>query len=664
MSSPEFRGASGSHKEPLADATQGVPPDRFAARLALALNVLNFSRAQLSAAAAVDKSLVSRWLSGQVLPTSHNLARVSEALAQRKPGFNMTLWTAPRAEFDAFFGLSPAASVPQPVDAAPAEKAEAGPKSKPPFPTTRFRWAAGASAAIGIVLLGLLAWLWWSAHGHSARSNLPAIAEAPTAPAGSIAVLPLANIRGDARERYLSDGLTEELIATLAKVPGLRVAARSSSFAFAGKNTDIHAIARALNVRSIVEGSVRQDGDRVRIALELINASDGFQRWSQTYDRDLKNILSVQNEIAQSVAKVLSPARWRNADPATAKPVEIDPAVYRKYLQAQMAFSARTAPGTERAATLLRDVTRAAPNFADAFAAQAATLFGPIMIKSADARTVAEFESALGRALRLDATNPQALAVQIDYEAGRLNWNRVIADAVILRRMYPHNATALQGLFSAYRALGLYDLAVSAEREAARLDPLSYIARRKLGGILVSQGKYGEAIAPLKSSLDVQPGQPSAMSELCYAYAFVHRIAEAKSIQSQLSLPGMPAMARTYCTMGLALSSGDTAKARATAEEVAAHLGIAGAGEDDLGKVFAAAGDFDRAMDWFERAYDKQIFFFDVYSDVSFPRALFETPRWRALAERPAFRKWREASAQARKLFTAGNRETKNPPRT
>src|SRR5579862_1892208 len=648
-----FRATLGSRGKPSPGAAKDSPSDSFAARLALALNVVNFSRAQLSAAAAVDKSLVSRWLSGQVTPTSHNLARISEALAKRKAGFNMTLWGAPRAEFDAFLGIAPPASIPAPRDAtspANAEDETQGPALA--LLTRRFRWTAGAAAAVVVFVFGALIWLWWNGRGDSPSERLKpsAAAETTAASPGSIAVLPLANLSADPREKYFSDGLTEELIVTLAKVPGLRVAARSSSFAFASKDTDIHAIAKALNVRSIVEGSVRQDGDRVRISLELVNASDGFQRWSQSYDRDLKNILSLQNEIARSVARILSPARWSAPIPV-AKLAEIDPAVYRQYLQAQIAFSARTTPGTERAAALLREVTRAAPNFADAFAAQAATLFGPIMMKSADAATVAEFESALGRALRLDPTNPQALAVQIDYEASRLNWNRVIADAVILRRLYPHNATALQGLFSAYRALGLYDLAVSAEREAARLDPLSYIARRKLGGILVSQGKYGEAIAPLKSSLDVQPGQPSAMAELCFAYAFAHRIARAKAIEAQLSLPGMPAMARTYCTMGLALSSGDTAKARATAEDVAAHLGTAGAGENDLGKVFAAAGEFDRAADWFERAYDKQIYFFDVYSEVGMPKALFATPRWRALASRPAFREWREASDRARQLF-------------
>jgi TolB-like protein len=505
-----------------------------------------------------------------------------------------------------------------------------------------------AAAAVGMFLiLAAWAWLWRS---DSSRIEATGTARISTAHAGSIAVLPLANISRDARQKYFSDGLTDEMIAALARVPGLRVAARSSSFAFAGKNTDIRAAAKALNVRSILEGSVRQDGDRVRIEIELVNGVDGFQQWSRSYDRDLKNILGIQDEIAQSVARILTPARSGNPRLAE-RSARIDPAVYRKYLQAQVAFATRTEPGTAEAAALLREVTHAAPDFPDAFAAQASTLATAVSQRTADPEATKTFQAALNRALTLDPANPQALAVQIEYESSRLNWDRVIADARILRRLYPHNSTALDGLYSAYRALGLYDLALSAERESARLDPLSYIARRKLGYILVQYGHYGEAIDALKSSLEVQPGQPSAMSELCFAYAFARRIAQAKSIEAQLSLPGMPLKERTYCAMGIALSTRDTAKSRAIAEEIAAHYGEPGAQEQDLGKVFAAVGEYDRAVGWFERAYDRQMYFFDVYSEVGIPKALFKNPRWIALAQRPAFRQWRASSARARKLF-------------
>jgi TolB-like protein/tetratricopeptide (TPR) repeat protein/transcriptional regulator with XRE-family HTH domain len=616
--------------------------DTFPARLSLALQALNFSRAQLSAAVGVDKSLVSRWLSGQMAPTSHNLARISETLASRKPGFNMTLWTTPRADFEAFLGVSPPVP-PDPAAAAATERRDRelqGPTSRVP----RFHWRIFAGGGVAILVLALSYWLW---SGPSAYR-----AEPGAAVAGSIAVLPLANISGDARQKYFSDGVTDELITTLAKVRGLRVAARTSSFAFAGKNVDVRKIARALHVRSILEGNVRQDGDRVRIEIQLVNASDGFQQWSRSYDRDLKNILRVQDEIAQSVARILSPSQsqrqkgWR-------QPVEIVPAVYRKYLQAESVFATRTPQGTTRALDLLREITRDAPDFADGFAARAYTLLSAVSRHAADAKTEDEFQSSLSRALALDPTNPQALAVQIEYESSRLNWDTVIADAVILRRLYPHNSTALHGLVTAYQTLGLTKLALSTEREAARLDPLSYIARRRLGTMLDDLGRFNEGIAVLKSSLEVQPGQPSAMAELCFAYADAGRIGEAKSVLAELSLPGMPVAERKYCTMGIALNTHDIAISHAFAEELAANYRQLGAQEDDVAKVFATVGEHGRAMDWFERAYDRHIFFFNIDGDVIIPKALFATSRWMAMTRRPAFQRWRAASTRARKLFSA-----------
>ena len=128
--------------------------------------------------------------------------------------------------------------------------------------------------------------------------------------ASSIAVLPFANLSGDPKKVYFSDGIADQLITELAQTPSLRVAARSSSFAFRGKDVDVKTIAKALNVRAVLEGSVREDGKRVRIAAELVDASNGFQIWSQSYDRDLTNILSPAGRIAHSITEALRSISW------------------------------------------------------------------------------------------------------------------------------------------------------------------------------------------------------------------------------------------------------------------------------------------------------------------------------------------------------------------
>ena len=198
----------------------------------------------------------------------------------------------------------------------------------------------GLIALVAVLSLGELA-LHWS----GAAPVLP-LQAGSDAPPRSVAVLPFDNLGGDPKDRYFSEGVSDELIGLLARNPALRVAARTSSFFFEGKEQDIRVIAQKLNVRSVLEGSVRQDGDRVRIEVSLVNATDGYQLWSQSYDRSLSDILAVQAEIAQSIATALAPQlTGESARPHIPKPAQIDPDVYRNYLQGQVYFDQRLTEG-------------------------------------------------------------------------------------------------------------------------------------------------------------------------------------------------------------------------------------------------------------------------------------------------------------------------------
>src|SRR6185312_2575249 len=129
----------------------------------------------------------------------------------------------------------------------------------------------------------------------AAASTTPASTAKPAAGAASVAVMPFANLTGEAAKEYFSDGMAEELINALAKVPGLKVASRTSSFAYKGKNTDVRQIARDLNVATVIEGSVRSAGERVRVTAQLVNAESGYQVWSKTYDRDFKDLFKLED---------------------------------------------------------------------------------------------------------------------------------------------------------------------------------------------------------------------------------------------------------------------------------------------------------------------------------------------------------------------------------
>jgi len=213
------------------------------------------------------------------------------------------------------------------------------------------RWVLpGIMAFVFLALLAQLAIYW------SRGASLIASSGTTTTAQASVAVLPFANLSGDPAKRYFSDGIADQLITELSRRKNLRVAARTSSFSFGGGNADIKTIARALNVAAVVEGSVREDGNRVRIVAELISASDGFQIWSDSYDRDLTNILALQDDIARAISAALSHklTGQSDADPAPrVRPApKLDPDVYRDYLQGQFYFAQRSEEGIKRAIDL------------------------------------------------------------------------------------------------------------------------------------------------------------------------------------------------------------------------------------------------------------------------------------------------------------------------
>jgi TolB-like protein/tetratricopeptide (TPR) repeat protein len=247
----------------------------------------------------------------------------------------------------------------------------------------------------------------------------PAIAEraAPGADRQvSIAVLPFADMSPDKDQEYFSDGISEEILNGLAKLQAMKVAGRTSSFAFKGRNTDLREIGAALGVDHVLEGSVRKAGDRLRITAQLVKVSDGFHLWSETYDRELQDIFAVQDEISAAIITELqgslleTPATGVAADP-------IDVATFEKYLAARKLIHGRTNEGLTEARTILEEVVEAAPDYAPAISSLAETLvlmresqFGAY--GNLDSELVDELATPLlERAIELDPNLADAYAV-------------------------------------------------------------------------------------------------------------------------------------------------------------------------------------------------------------------------------------------------------------
>lgn len=310
----------------------------------------------------------------------------------------------------------------------------------------------------------------------------------------SIAVLPFDNMSADPDNEYFADGLAEEILNALANVPGLEVAARTSSFSFKDKDADIPTIAEALGVRTVLEGSVRKSGDRVRITAQLVNAEDGLHLWSETYDRDLDDIFVVQEEIAQAIVEALE-VRLAAGSALVERPTESKEA-YEEYLRGRFLWNRRGVDALEASIGHFERAVELDPDFVLAWAGLAdAYLTLPWYLGQADWDALLESgREAAERALELDSNLGQAHSAMGVYHASKFEW--AAADEEFRRglELDPRYSTGRYWYAITIGPQGRLDEAIDNARIAVDLDPLSLINVRGYGWILMWAGRYGEAL--------------------------------------------------------------------------------------------------------------------------------------------------------------------------
>src|SRR5437773_2336826 len=313
---------------------------------------------------------------------------------------------------------------------------------------------------------------------------------ATTVPGKSIAVLPLVNESGDPKDEYFSDGLSEELIAALAQISGLKVIGRSSSFRFKDRKEEPKMIGEKLGVSTLLEGTVRKQGDKVRIVAELINAADGIELWSRTFDRELKDIFAVQAEIARAVAASLELTLLGAKDPATSastKSVE----AHNAYLQGHFYFARRNVEDYRKAVSFFNQAIRIDPDYALAYAerSEAWTFI-------ADLSTEQRKEG--WAAARKDAEKAVAIDPNLAEAHAALGWVRFFSEwkfaeglAEVRRgkELGPANPTANDLLARVLVYVGQIQQAEKLARQAIELDALAVVARGNLARTLLAEGK-------------------------------------------------------------------------------------------------------------------------------------------------------------------------------
>jgi adenylate cyclase len=417
----------------------------------------------------------------------------------------------------------------------------------------------------------------------------------------SIAVLPFMDMSQDKDQEYFSDGLAEELIGLLTKVPELRVPARTSCFYFKGKLATITDIAKALNVAHVLEGSVRKSGNTIRIAAQLIRADTGYHLWSQTYDRTLDDIFKVQDEIAGSVVRSLSVALLRAALPARTASVNFE--AYQLYLRGHFYWNRRSPEEFREAIRFFQQAIAVDPNYALAFTglADCYSLL-PIYDRMAKATdTMPQARTAILRALAIDDNLAEAHASLglilgiFDYEwaAAEREYQRAI-------ELSPNSPVPHQWYGELLVNTGRFDAGLAEGRYAVDLDPLSQVANLALGIQLNSARRYDEAIAQLQKTLTLGRNFADTNYFLFEAYANKGLYQEAVAAYTrQQQLDGEPA------------SEVDAFKDSFAKDAWLGFLqcrirSLEAQGQpdsDEIASLCARMGDLDRAFVWLERSY-------------------------------------------------------------
>jgi len=459
-----------------------------------------------------------------------------------------------------------------------------------------------------------------------------------TTPADSVAVLPFVNLSADPENEYFCDGLAEEILNALTKIGDLKVAARTSAFSFKDKNIEASKIGSALNVRTILEGSVRKAGDRVRISVQLVNASDGFHIWSERYDRELRDIFEVQDDITLAVVSALKIRLLGQERSLLIRRHTDSTEAYQLYLRGRFVWNKRTEDAIRKGIEYFNRAIEHDPNFAMAYTGLS-DCYTLLVVREAISpyEGFAEAKKNAEAALRIDPTLGQALASL--GHALLHNWEWEAAEVKLTKalELKPDYPSAHQWYSEYLTAMGRHQESITELQLAVQLDPLSlvisadlgrafYYARRydevfeqeartlemdprfwlsriNLGRSYIQTGDHDRAVDELRKACAALPGSTEAKAFLGFAYAAANRHAEASEVLAELRAKSIDTHVPPY------------------------HFAV----------LFAGLGDNGSALENLENAYEKRsVDFFTLNAEPMFD-GLRSDPRFTKLLKKTGF---------------------------
>jgi adenylate cyclase len=490
-----------------------------------------------------------------------------------------------------------------------------------------------AAAALLIVLA-----LFWYFYGQPSFRKGD-LATPTTAGHNSIAVLPFVNISGKPDEDYFSDGMTEELLNVLAKIPKLNVVARTSVFEFKGKGGDVREIGRKLGVSNIVEGSVRRDRDQVRVTAQLVRVADGFHIWSETYDRKLESVFALQDEIAQRIGSALKLSLGVSSPVAARAP--IDPEAYDEYLKGRALFRQRS--DLPSAIAHLKAAVAKAPEFAAAWSSlslayEVSFWYTAHMTPVIEAELLAGQRAAAERAAALEpdaATTQHALG-----NVARAQFHYADAERHYLRAMQldPSYPDVREDYSEVLYEVGRLEDSIRAARQLVTLDPYFGIGWNRILRTAIALDRRAEVEEAVRQMRAISPGNfIGKFGLLDYAVAY-GRADEARTALAEIATrwPKETAFAQQLLPWALGEPGVDPVKLRAA---------IADAPPGEAAFYFIARQDIDGYNAYIDTlgAIPQQYYFIDLYGNKPMGQAMLRDPRVKAMVARfglPAY--WRE----------------------
>jgi TolB-like protein/Tfp pilus assembly protein PilF len=486
---------------------------------------------------------------------------------------------------------------------------------------TTFRTLDTAIVVLAVLAAGFLAW----SHFRGPDTSTPPDATVAASAEPAIAVLPLANISGNPDGDYLADGLTEELLNVLASMPQLRVIARSSAFSFKNSNADVRELGRQLGVDHVLAGSVRRSGNQLRIAVQFVDTLSGNPLWSVTYDRELVDIFEIQKDIAERIAGTLQLSLFGDPRPIIRRTT---PEVYAMYLRALFNYRSLDANNYELAVAESEQALELDPDYAPAWTLLASVLQNQSIIGTRDFQDANETAlAAIGRALDIDPNYAYAIASRAwlamtyerDYAAAAMYFRRAL-------ELAPNEPTILANSGVLARTLGRTERAIELTNRGLDLNPVNASGHTNLSDQLYQARRFSDAITAAERSLEIAPGNPTALVNLAAAQLFAENPAATLEIAGSIDID----FYRLFF-LALALSDlGRNAEANEALSSLTADFATMRAAY--IAAIHAYRGETDEAFRWLQRAIDERQRVLSMRTEPLF-ESLRDDPRWLRILE-------------------------------